>query len=65
MEPLICFKYLSIPFSPAFGFRTRSQPRQGAVHGVWGTAPTSKNGLPAATLEVRFEVRPAGARSNG
>ena len=33
----------------------RSQPRQGAVQRVWGATPASKNGFPAATLEVRFE----------
>ena len=32
-----------------------ASPGNGAVHGVWGTAPTSKNGLPAVTLEVHFE----------
>ena len=37
------------------GTERAASPGYGAVHGVWGTAPTSKNGLPAVTLEVHFE----------
>ena len=50
MQDDFCFNIVT-----AFVFRTHSQPRQGAVQRVWGATPTSKNGFPAATLEVRFE----------